>query len=93
MTTATARQRDGRSVVITNSPKRGMSVFTIFGYVEGDLRQPCHWLADGRYRMDGQPDPRDLVHHGDLTAKITDHERAEMIYEQPSLLYRHLLAS
>ena len=50
--------RDGRPVEIVTRQKPGMSIFTIFGMLDGS---PCHWIADGRYRMDGVEDPRDIM--------------------------------
>lgn len=50
--------RDGRPVTIETRSKPGMSIFVLFGYLDGD---PCHWTAEGRYRMDGKDDPRDIV--------------------------------
>lgn len=50
---------DGRQVIILQPRKHGMSIFAMFGLLAGS---PCHWTADGRYRMDGKDDPRDLVY-------------------------------
>ena len=50
--------RDGRAVQIQTRAKPGMSIFIVFGTVDG---APCHWTATGGYRMDGAPDPRDIV--------------------------------
>lgn len=49
--------RDGRSVVIETRDKPGMSIFTTFGTLD---EKPCHWTVEGRYRMDGADDPRDI---------------------------------
>lgn len=57
-TPATSATRDGREVIILEGNKRGMSIFTIYGLLEG---KPCHWTAEGMYRMDGVPDGKDLV--------------------------------
>lgn len=48
---------DGRAVEIVNEHKSGLSVFVVFGYIDDE---PCHWTRDGRYRMDGKADPRDI---------------------------------
>jgi hypothetical protein len=50
--------QDGQPVTIHTRNKPGMSVFVVFGDLAG---KPCHWTAEGRYRMDGQADHRDLV--------------------------------
>lgn len=49
---------DGRTAEILTRNKPGMSIFTTFGLLDG---KQCHWTAEGRYRMDEQDDPRDLV--------------------------------
>lgn len=50
--------RDGRPVEILTEKKPGMSIFVMFGMLDG---KPCHWTAEGKYRCDGQDDPRDIV--------------------------------
>ena len=50
--------RDGRPVTILTRDKPGMSIFKAFGALDG---KPCHWTAEGRYRMDGKEDARDLL--------------------------------
>ena len=50
--------QDGRPATIIDRAKTGMSVFTMFGLLDG---RPCHWTAEGRYRMDDADDPRDLA--------------------------------
>lgn len=92
MTTATARQRNGTSVLIIDSPKAGMSIFTVFGWVNGDPDRPCHWTAQGSYRMDGQPDPRDLVYHDGLTAHADRHELAMAKFAAPNRFLESLKA-
>lgn len=52
------KTRDGRPVTIETRNKPGMSVFVVFGLLDG---KPCHWTVEGRYRMDGVEDPRDLT--------------------------------
>jgi hypothetical protein len=50
--------RDGRKVEIVTKDKPGMSIFKVFGYMDGEL---CHWTAEGRFRMDNLEDPRDIT--------------------------------
>lgn len=52
------KTRDGRPVTILTRDKPGMSIFKVFGELDG---KPCHWTAEGRYRMDGKEDARDLL--------------------------------
>lgn len=49
---------DGRVVDIETRDKSGMSIFKVFGFLSG---KPCHWTADGKFRMDGKSDPRDIA--------------------------------
>ena len=50
--------RDGRPVEIVTRNKLGMAIFTVFGMMDG---KPCHWTASGRYRMDDNDDPADVI--------------------------------
>ena len=50
--------RDGRTVTIETRDKPGMSIFKMFGTLDG---APCYWTSEGRYRMDGVDDARDVV--------------------------------
>jgi hypothetical protein len=50
---------DGRRVEIETRKKERMSVFVVYGTIDG---KPCHWTASGRFRMDGKDDPRDIAH-------------------------------
>lgn len=49
--------RDGQHIVIETLRKPGMSIFTVFGSLNG---RPCHWTSEGKYRMDDKPDSRDV---------------------------------
>lgn len=49
---------DGKTASIATRKKPGMSVFVVFGSLDG---KPCHWTADGKYRADGKRHPLDLV--------------------------------
>jgi hypothetical protein len=85
MTTHTARMRDGRSVVITDNPKPGMSIFTMFGYIDGDFAQPLHFTGQGAFRADGKPDHRDIVKNVPTEPVHSDvRDLAEMVYAQPN---------
>lgn len=50
--------RNGLPVVIDTFNKPGMSIFVVFGSLDG---KPCHWTQTGRYRMDGIEDYRDII--------------------------------
>lgn len=54
------KTRDGQNVVILDPQKSGMSVYKVFGTLNGNL---CHWTAGGKYRMDDKDDPRDIVNY------------------------------
>lgn len=47
----------GQRVEIESADKSGMSIFVISGTIDG---KPCHWTKDGKFRMDGKDDKRDL---------------------------------
>lgn len=48
----------GEPVEIIDANKSGMSIFKVFGLLSG---KPCHWTTEGKFRMDGVDDPRDLA--------------------------------
>lgn len=52
------KTRDKKTAMIQTREKPGMSVFVVFGEVDG---KPCHWTAGGNYRMDGKSHDLDLV--------------------------------
>ena len=57
---------DGRPVTIETENKSGMSIFCVFGTLDGF---PCHWTKDGKYRMNGKDDPRDIVNFADVAQR------------------------
>ncbi len=52
------KTRNGKEVEIVNYHKQGLSVFFVFGYVDG---KPCHWTRDGKYRMDDKEHELDII--------------------------------
>lgn len=53
---------DGRPVEIISEDVQGVSIFKIFGLLDG---VPRHWTKDGHFRGDGKEDPLDIVEEMD----------------------------
>jgi len=44
-------------IVIIETKNKYNGAFPVFGTLDD---KPCHWTKDGKYRMDGKEDPRDI---------------------------------